>query len=98
MQKPSQLNLADQFFHPGKHKTRTAEFLSRMNQVIDWQPLVDIVGVLDRSGTKKGGRPRHDMLVMIKSMFLQHFYGLSDPQLEELLNDRLSFRFRVTSY
>ena len=92
MQKHSQLNLADQFFHPGKQKTRTAEFLDRMNQVIDWQPLVDIVGVLDRSGTKKGGRPRHDMLIMVKSMFLQHFYGLSDPQLEELLNDRLSFQ------
>ena len=43
MQKHNQLNLADQLFHPGKQKTRTAEFLDRMNQVIDWQPLVDMV-------------------------------------------------------
>jgi len=66
MQKYSQFNLANQFFHPGKQKTRTAEFLDRMNQVIDWQPLVDIDRVLDRSGTQKGGRPRHDMLIMVK--------------------------------
>ena len=43
MQKHKQLNLDDQLFHPGKQKTRTAEFLDRMNQVIDWQPLVDMV-------------------------------------------------------
>ena len=63
-----------------------------MNQIIDWQPLVDIVRVLCRSGIQKGGRSVDNMLVMAKSMFLQHFYELSDPQLEELLKDRLSFQ------
>src|SRR5690625_6621431 len=34
-------------------------------------------------------------MMMVKSLFLQHFYGLSDPQLEEQLNERLSFQHFV---
>jgi IS5 family transposase len=38
-----------------------------------------------------GQRPI-DPLVMVKAMFLQKLYGLSDPQTEEQLLDRISFR------
>jgi IS5 family transposase len=31
-------------------------------------------------------------MMMVKALFLQHFFALSDPQLEEQVNDRLSFR------
>jgi transposase, IS5 family len=72
-------------------KTRTAEFLAKIDSVIDWKPLVDLVTVLDKTSPKTGGRPRHNPRIMIKALFLQHFYGLSDPQLEEQLQDRYSF-------
>jgi len=92
MPKDTQLSLADQLFHPHKHNTRTAQFLMSMDKVIDWNALVSIISVLDQTGTARGGRPRHSPLLMVKALFLQHFYGLSDPQLEEQLNDRLSFQ------
>jgi len=38
------------------------------------------------------GRPPFDPLVMFKALLLQQWYGLSDAQLEEALNDRVSFR------
>lgn len=38
------------------------------------------------------GRPGHRVAVMIRVMLLQHLYGLSDPQAEEQLRDRLSFQ------
>jgi len=93
--KNHQRTLADQLFHPEKQNTRTAAFLAKMESVIDWKPLVRIVNELNQSRTRKGGRPRHNPELMVKSLFLQHFYGLSDPQLEEQLNDRLSFQHFV---
>lgn len=39
-----------------------------------------------------GGRPAHRVGVLLRIMILQHLYGLSDPQAEEQLKDRLSFQ------
>jgi transposase len=38
------------------------------------------------------GRPPFDALLMFKALLLQQWYGLSDAELEEALNDRVSFR------
>lgn len=40
----------------------------------------------------KGGRPGCRVGVLLRVMILQHLYGLSDPQAEEQLKDRLSFQ------
>jgi IS5 family transposase len=39
-----------------------------------------------------GGRPACRVGVLLRVMILQHLYGLSDPQAEEQLRDRLSFQ------
>lgn len=39
-----------------------------------------------------GGRPACRVDVLLRVMILQHLYGLSDPQAEEQLKDRLSFQ------
>jgi len=38
------------------------------------------------------GRPGHRAAVLLRVMLLQHLYGLSDPQAETQLGDRLSFQ------
>jgi len=38
------------------------------------------------------GRPSYPPLLMVKVLLLQQWYSLSDPQMEEALGDRLSFR------
>jgi len=40
----------------------------------------------------RGGRPACRVGVLLRVMILQHLYGLSDPQAEEQVNDRLSFQ------
>ena len=40
----------------------------------------------------KGGRPACRVGVLLRVMILQHLYGLSDPQAEEQLKDRMSFQ------
>jgi IS5 family transposase len=40
----------------------------------------------------QGGRPACRVGVLLRIMILQHLYGLSDPQVEEQIKDRLSFQ------
>ena len=44
------------------------------------------------STCRHGGRPACRVGVLLRVMILQHLYGLSDPQAEEQINDRLSFQ------
>lgn len=41
---------------------------------------------------RNGGRPACRVGLLLRIMILQHLYGLSDPQAEEQLKDRLSFQ------
>lgn len=45
-----------------------------------------------KNNTDRGGRPNLDVIVMLKSLFIQQVYSLSDEQLERELSDRISFR------
>ena len=55
---------------------------------------VDFSGAEQRVATTygAGGRPACRVAVLLRVMILQHLYGLSDPQAEEQLRDRLSFQ------
>jgi IS5 family transposase len=70
---------------------RTGEFLARCQELIPWQTLVDSIKHLFPE-QPLGGRPFWPAAVMLKCVMLQKWYGLSDPQLEEQLRDRISFR------
>lgn len=63
--------------------------LERIHDLIDWTPLAALVAPIYSSPT---GRPSYPPLVMVKALILAQWYDLSDPQLEEALADRLSFR------
>ncbi len=69
--------------------TPTNEFLERLDRALDWRP---IEAALHAMYPAKTGRPPQPPLVLFKMSLLQHCYGLSDPQCEELVNDRLSWR------
>lgn len=75
-----------------ERKPRISQKLDDINRFIDWGALGKQVEVIDKSGGKKGGRPRYPVIKMLKIVFLQHLYNLSDPELEDQLLDRRSFR------
>lgn len=63
--------------------------LDRIDALIDWSRLEPLLaGIRDAAA----GRPPFDRLSMLKALYLQALYDLSDPGLEEALLDRLSFR------
>jgi IS5 family transposase len=72
---------------------KMAQFFAQMNAVIPFEELAAAIGdVFDDSQGERGGRPHWPVVMMIKCVLLQKWFGLSDPALEEMLRDRLSFR------
>jgi IS5 family transposase len=63
--------------------------LDRINRLVDWKPFEQ---KLDRIYSSPNGRPSHPVLLLFKCLLLQAWYNLSDYALEEILDDRLSFR------
>ena len=59
---------------------------------MDWKPFIPLVKSVFYDDKKQGGRPHTDELVVVRSMLLQAWYNLSDPELEFQCHDRLSFR------
>jgi IS5 family transposase len=62
------------------------------NSRINWEGFRPKLEVLFNNNTERGGRPNIDVVVMLKSLFIQQLYCLSDEQLERELADRISFR------
>lgn len=71
---------------------RTARFLRICQDLVPWCELVETLRPLFPEHGEQGGRPFWPALVMVKCVMLQKWFGLSDPQLEEQLRDRISFR------
>ena len=80
-----QLGLLDGFML----STVNNDFLEKLDGALDWKP---IEATLHRMYPATTGHPPHPPLVLFKMSLLQHCYGLSDPQCEELVADRLSWR------
>jgi len=66
--------------------------LGEVLTLIDWDAFRPLHSDLYANNAEKGGRPPYDPVFMIKLLLLQQWHGLSDPQLEREVYDRLSFR------
>jgi len=66
--------------------------LAEIEPLIDWEAFRPIITSLYHNHSPKGGRPNMDEVVMMKILVLQQWYGLSDPELERQVVDRLSFQ------
>ena len=64
--------------------------LDRLHDLVKWYRFEKLIGHL-RDGAGPG-RPGYPVLVLFKALLVQSLYGLSDRELEEALDDRLSFR------
>jgi len=80
-----QLGLLDSFMPSAPAN----DFLQTLDTALDWKPIERALQVMYPATT---GRPPCAPLVLFKMSLLQHCYGLSDPQCEELVGDRLSWR------
>jgi transposase, IS5 family len=86
MMAKGQMGLVESLLDPKLGANRKLE---RLDALLDWTPLERLAKRLRRAAT---GRPPYAPLSMLKALYLQGLYDLSDPGLEEALVDRLSFR------
>jgi IS5 family transposase len=66
-------------------KTRKREFLEEMERVVPWDALMALIEPHYPKG--KTGRPPMPLPVMLRVHFLQQWFSLSDPAMEEALHD-----------
>jgi transposase, IS5 family len=66
-------------------KTRKRQFLDEMNAVVPWGDLVELIAPYAPVG--KRGRPPFAVETMLRIHFMQQWFGLSDPAMEEALHD-----------
>jgi len=80
-------------FEKHQKRTRRAEFLSQMEIVVPWRELVaEIEPFYPKAGN---GRPPVGLERMLRMYFLQQWFNLSDPAVEEALYESLSMRHFV---
>jgi transposase, IS5 family len=85
-----QLTLATAGFDRYAKPTRRAAFLSEMERVVPWSALCRQV---EPQYPKPGnGRPPVGVERMLRIHFLQHWFNLSDPAVEEALYDSQAMR------
>src|SRR5574343_1960671 len=71
-------------------RTRRREFLGEMEQVVPWADLVALVSPYLPEGRR--GRPPFPVESMLRIHFMQQWFNLSDPAMEDALHDVPLFR------
>jgi IS5 family transposase len=66
-------------------RTRKPEFLDEMRRVVPWSRLIALIE--PHYPKAKTGRPPFPVATMLQIHFLQQWFGLSDPAMEEALYD-----------
>src|SRR5262245_4094040 len=85
-----QLTLATTGFERYAKTTRRAAFLAEMERVVPWSALC---GLIEPFYPKPGnGRPPVGVERMLRIYFLQQWFNLSDPAVEEALYDSAAMR------
>ncbi len=80
-----QRSLAETGFERVTKRTRKREFLDEMEQVVPWAELISLIEPHAPKG--KTGRPPFPVPTMLRIHFMQQWFGLSDPAMEEALHE-----------
>src|SRR5271170_4079600 len=72
--------------------TRRAQFLADMQVIVPWADLTAVVEPFYPKVSEAGGRPPLPLERMLRVYFLQLWFNLSDPAVEEALYDSAAMR------
>jgi IS5 family transposase len=92
---PKQMTLSMQQeagFERHRKTTRRDVFLAEMDQVVPWAQLCACIEPFYPKARESGGRPAVGLERMLRIHFLQQWYALSDPAVEEALYDSQAMR------
>jgi IS5 family transposase len=85
-----QMTLGSAGFEKHSKATRRSQFLAQMERVVPWKSLCALIE--PHYGDGSVGRPPMGIERMLRIYFLQQWFNLSDPAVEEAMYDSLSMR------
>jgi IS5 family transposase len=88
---PTQISFAQSEYDQKKRHTRREIFLGKMDQVVPWSRLMEVIEpYYPKSG--KRGRPPIGLERMLRMYFVQQWYGLADEAVEDAVYDSQALR------
>ncbi len=84
--------LADSFCDLRTRKIKRT-FFNQVNLLLDWSEISALIDKYYTKGTSAVGKPSYDGLLLFKMCLLQSWYGLSDYEVEDRVNDSISFSY-----
>lgn len=88
----NQLSFSEAEFRGKRKQTRREKFLSEMDKTIPWDYLAGEVAK-HYPQTGKVGRQPYPIETMLRIHFMQQWFNLSDPAMEDALHDSFSMRW-----
>ena len=94
----------DLAFSKSLEHNRSLKMMDRINRVVKWRNIEALLGESYEVGTSKEGADAYPPLMLLKALLLQKWFRLrpigayapvgipSDPELENQINDRISFK------
>ena len=87
----TQISFAQAEYEKKKKRTRREVFLEKMEQVVPWSRLMQVIEpYYPKSG--KRARPPIGLERMLRMYFLQQWYGLADEAWEDAVDDSQALR------
>jgi IS5 family transposase len=88
---PTQISFSEAEYAKKKKQTRRELFLAKMEQVVLWARLIEVIEPhYPKSG--KRGRPPIGLQRMLRMYFVQQWYGLADEAVEDAVYDSQALR------
>jgi transposase, IS5 family len=88
---PIQVSFAQAEYDKKKKPTRREIFLAKMEQVVPWARLMEVIAPhYPKSGER--GRPPIGLERMLRMYFIQQWYGLADEAVEDAIYDSQALR------
>jgi len=92
MKKHQQPTLADSICDLRTRKIKST-FFNQINLLLDWHKISSLINQHYTKGSSATGCPSYDGTLLFKMCLLQTWYGLSDYEVEDRVNDSISFSY-----
>jgi IS5 family transposase len=92
MQKEPTPSLADSICDLRTRKIKKI-FFTQINTLLDWGSIHTVINEYYQKGKSATGKPSYDGLLLFRMCLLQTWYGLSDYEVEDRVNDSISFGY-----
>jgi IS5 family transposase len=88
-----EISFADLAFSKSLEHSRRLKMMERINKVVSWKKIEALLRECYGIGTSKEGADAFRRLLLMKFLLLQKWFRIpSDPELENQINDRISFK------